>query len=93
MIRLLCDVNDGNVSGGLQVMNNSYQLHMWWMTAELKVSLTFEVANGGRVKSNLGHASCCLFLFWFVGVLSVFKQTGKYTIIPVGAEPENHSQE
>lgn len=41
---LLCDVNDASViAGRLKVMNNSYYFPIWWMTAVLKVSLSFEV--------------------------------------------------
>lgn len=41
---LLCDVNDGDVvAGGVKVMNNSHYFPIWWMTAVLKVNLTFEV--------------------------------------------------
>lgn len=41
---LLCDVNDaGVIAGRLKVTNNSYYFPIWWMTAVLKVSLSFEV--------------------------------------------------
>jgi len=43
-ICLLCDVNDGSViAWSLKVMNNSHYFPIWWLTAVLKVNLTYEM--------------------------------------------------
>lgn len=86
----LCDANDGSVvAGGLKVMNSSHYRSIWWMTAVLKVSLTFEVVTEWwtcAMESEPHHLLFDVILVCLECVIR-FKQMGKITIISVGAAP------